>query len=135
MSTLLLILVCIFPHSDWIRRHTPYLFVFSPNAGKWGPEKLQIPTLFAHYLFVCVRLSPGSKSPSTKFQLMNQYRVFRWFYTTLNVSRMLRRHRFFFFAYVHALKRVFYRHTTEMSIPLKIRNHLNFSTPNKCRFF
>ena len=24
----------IFPHSDWIRRDTPYLFVFSPNAGK-----------------------------------------------------------------------------------------------------
>ena len=24
-----------FPHSDWIRRD----FVFSPNAGKFGPEK------------------------------------------------------------------------------------------------
>ena len=32
-------LVCIFPHSDWIRRDTKYLFVFSPNAGKYGPEK------------------------------------------------------------------------------------------------
>ena len=32
-------LVCIFPHSDWIRRYTPYLSVFSPNAGKYGPEK------------------------------------------------------------------------------------------------
>ena len=30
-----------FPHSDWIRRNTPYLFVFSPNAGKCGPEKTQ----------------------------------------------------------------------------------------------
>ena len=39
-------LVRIFQHSDWIRRDTPYLFVFSPNAGKYGPEKLQIPTLF-----------------------------------------------------------------------------------------
>ena len=28
-------LVSIFPHSDWIRRDT----VFSPNAGKYGPEK------------------------------------------------------------------------------------------------
>ena len=27
-------LVCIFPHSDWIRRYTPYLSVFNPNVGK-----------------------------------------------------------------------------------------------------
>ena len=26
----------IFPHSDWIRRDTPYLSVFSPNSGKCG---------------------------------------------------------------------------------------------------
>ena len=32
-------LVRIFPHSDWIWRGTPYLSVFSPNAGKYGPEK------------------------------------------------------------------------------------------------
>ena len=32
-------LVCIFPHSDWIRGDTSYLYVFSPNAGKYGPEK------------------------------------------------------------------------------------------------
>ena len=32
-------LVRIFPHSDWIRRDTPCLFVFSPNARKYGPEK------------------------------------------------------------------------------------------------
>ena len=32
-------LVCIFPHLDWIRRDTPYLSVFSPNAGKYVPEK------------------------------------------------------------------------------------------------
>ena len=31
------VLVRIFPHSDWIRRDTPYLSVFSPNAGKYGP--------------------------------------------------------------------------------------------------
>ena len=35
----------IFPHSDWIRRDTPYLFVFSLNARKCGPEKLRIRTL------------------------------------------------------------------------------------------
>ena len=32
------ILVRIFPHSDWIRRETEYLSVFSPNVGKYGPE-------------------------------------------------------------------------------------------------
>ena len=29
----------IFPHSDWIRRGTQYLSIFSPNLGKYGPEK------------------------------------------------------------------------------------------------
>ena len=33
------LLVLIFPHSDWIRRDSPYLSVFSPNAGKYEPEK------------------------------------------------------------------------------------------------
>ena len=33
-----LFLVRIFPHSGWIRRDTKYLSVFSPNAGKYGPE-------------------------------------------------------------------------------------------------
>ena len=32
-------LVCIFLHLDWIRRDTPYLSVFSPNTGKYQPEK------------------------------------------------------------------------------------------------
>ena len=32
-------LVRIFLHSDWIRRDTHYLPVFSPNAGKYRPEK------------------------------------------------------------------------------------------------
>ena len=32
--------VRIIPHSDQIRRFTLYFFVFSPNAGKYGPEKL-----------------------------------------------------------------------------------------------
>ena len=32
-------LVRIFPHSDWIRGFTSYLFIFSPNAGKYGAEK------------------------------------------------------------------------------------------------
>ena len=32
-------LVRILSDSDWIRRDTPYLSVFSPNAEKYGPEK------------------------------------------------------------------------------------------------
>ena len=32
-------LVSIFPHSDWIRRDTSHLSVFSPNVGKYGPGK------------------------------------------------------------------------------------------------
>ena len=28
-----------------LRKDTPYLFVFSPNEGKYGPEKLRIPAL------------------------------------------------------------------------------------------
>ena len=30
-------------------RETPYLSVFSPNAGKYGPEKLRMRTLFMQY--------------------------------------------------------------------------------------
>ena len=46
-------LVRIFSYSDWIRRDTEYLCVFSPNAGKCGPEKLRRWTLFTH----CITLS------------------------------------------------------------------------------
>ena len=34
MSVFGVFLVRIFPHLDWIRRDTPYLPAFSPNAGK-----------------------------------------------------------------------------------------------------
>ena len=33
-----LFLARIFPYSDWIRTDASYLSVFSPNAGKYGPE-------------------------------------------------------------------------------------------------
>ena len=33
------LLVRIFPHSDRVRRDTKYLSLFSPDAGKYGPEK------------------------------------------------------------------------------------------------
>ena len=31
----------IFPHSEWMRRHTPYLSVFIPNSGKCGKNANQ----------------------------------------------------------------------------------------------
>ena len=31
--------VCIFPHLDWMQRDTEYLSIFTPNAGKYIPEK------------------------------------------------------------------------------------------------
>ena len=43
-------LVRIFPDSDWIHRDTSYLSVFSPNAGKSGPEKLRIWTRFTQWI-------------------------------------------------------------------------------------
>ena len=38
-----------FPPSDLIRRDIPDLSAFSPHAGKYGPEKLRIRTLFIKY--------------------------------------------------------------------------------------
>ena len=48
MSTVLnnLVLVMSYLGDDRIRRDKEYLSVFSPNAGKYGPQKLQIRTLF-----------------------------------------------------------------------------------------
>ena len=46
-------LVSIFPHSDWIRRFTPHISVFSQNAGKCRPEKLRIRILFTQCVSLC----------------------------------------------------------------------------------
>ena len=40
------------PYSVQMRENTPYLSVFSPNKGKYGPEKLWIRTLFTQLVFV-----------------------------------------------------------------------------------
>ena len=44
-------LVYIFPHLDWIRKNTPYISAFSPNAGKHEPEKLRIRTIFTQWIW------------------------------------------------------------------------------------
>ena len=41
VSVLGVFLVRIFLHSDCMRRDTEYISLFSPNAGKFDPEKLQ----------------------------------------------------------------------------------------------
>ena len=58
-----LFLVRTFPHSEWIRRDTKYLFVFSPNLGKCGPEIAPHSDSFRAVLFVfyiahilCIRI-------------------------------------------------------------------------------
>ena len=63
-------LACIFPHSDWIRRDTPYLFVLSLNARKCGQEKLRIRTLMTQ----CWQNSLTTKiaTCSWKFLLFNK---------------------------------------------------------------
>ena len=40
-----------FPHSAWVGRFTLQISAFSPDAGKYGPEKLWIQTLFTQFLF------------------------------------------------------------------------------------
>ena len=40
-----------FPHLDWVQSDTKYLPIFSANAGKCRPEKLQIRILFTQCIF------------------------------------------------------------------------------------
>ena len=47
-------LVRIFPCLDWIRTDTSYLSVFSPNARKYGPEKLCIWTPFTQSILLAL---------------------------------------------------------------------------------
>ena len=51
-----------FPHSNWMRIDTPYLSIFSLNAGKYGSEKLRIRTLFMWWdlLLKMLQLNHGS---------------------------------------------------------------------------
>ena len=64
MSVFWVFLVYISPHLDWIRRDTPYLSTFSPNEGKYGPEKLRIQTLFTQctaLILSCIMSKNGQK--------------------------------------------------------------------------
>ena len=57
-------LVRLFPHLDWIRRVAEHLSVFSPNTGRYGPEKPRIQTFFTQckiYIRLRSDLNPKSK--------------------------------------------------------------------------
>ena len=56
-------LVHIFSHSDWTRRDTPYLSVFSLNAGNCGPEKTPYLDTFQAVLFCDLPTCPSSQKP------------------------------------------------------------------------
>ena len=64
--------------------------------------------------------------------LKNKQLLLLLFYTRRNVSGMSRQHRFFLL--LRMRKSFVYQHFLEMSIPLKSRNHFNFSAPKKCHF-
>ena len=64
-------LVLIFRHLNWI---SPYLFVCSPNAGKYGPGKLKIRTLFTQWL---IRSHNDEAAPFSKTWEENSNR--NWF--------------------------------------------------------
>ena len=70
----------IFPHSDWIRRNTSYLFVFSPNTGKYGPEKTPYLDTFHAVWAACKK---GEKFNLTFFILTHAYLIFTEFSETL----------------------------------------------------
>ena len=46
-------LVRLFLHTNWMRRFTLQLSVFSPSIGKYGPEKFRTRTLFAQLIVQC----------------------------------------------------------------------------------
>ena len=86
MSVFRIILVLIFPYSGWIQRDTPYLSVFSPNAGKCGPESFRIRTLFTQWILPLVFFEKWDKllfSHLTQLWQHNSWlrgwTLFQWF--------------------------------------------------------
>ena len=66
-----------FPYSDWIRRFTdfsgPYFPAFSPNTGKYGPEKtlylntFHTVSILTHYIPVLLIYTPWKHQKTFKF--------------------------------------------------------------------
>ena len=78
------LLVCIFPHSDWIRRDTEYLSVLSPNAGKYGQGNSEYgqfsrsDTFFFSFSTskTVLQLFPTKKCHLIKFLLLNSKKAY-----------------------------------------------------------
>ena len=70
VSVFAVFFVRILPHSAWIRRDTEYLSIFSPNAGKYGTEKLWIQTLFMYWY---IRITYGIQR-----SMQNSFKHLRW---------------------------------------------------------
>ena len=67
----------IFPHSDWIRRDTPYLSVISSDAGKFGKNANQNNSGYRHFLRSAkyTRASPPARKMLSSSNLNTQNSV------------------------------------------------------------
>ena len=65
-------LISISPHSDWIRRDTEYLSVFSPNVGKYGLKKT--PYLDTFHAVLCLLYFFKKKITFTKWKPFKIYK-------------------------------------------------------------
>ena len=78
-------LVRIFPYLDWIRRDAPYLSIFSPHAGKYGPEKTPyldtlhsvIDTAAANKVVFRRKVAPNKSSKDSNYVCVGTNKVLR----------------------------------------------------------
>ena len=85
--------VRIFLHSDWIRRNTKYLSVFSPNARKYGPEKTAYLDTFHAVCFpdcwtisVCLSIPRCRNCPRLNCPIWSVMPQLKWNYTSSSKS-------------------------------------------------
>ena len=88
MSVFGVILVRIFPHSDWIRRDTLYLSVFSPNAGKCRPDYLRIRAIITQ----CIKsiFIHNIVNTSVVFKNLEKGSIWLWIQIILNKMMFFR---------------------------------------------
>ena len=84
MSLFGVFLVRILQYLDWIRRDTSYIYVFSPNAGKNGPEKLGTWTFFEQCSLSWKRFC-FQQSVSWKIGKLDTKKFFPFLLTSYNI--------------------------------------------------